>query len=598
MTNDDSPNKNSDGAVLETQATPEHRNGFWSELESAMTSDGNESSSAPPTEELQVAPVTSAPHSVADELTARRNRRRIWPMAAAAAALALVGIGFLATRSGTDPGLSTDLVAGTPGAADIVPLDGPQDESADSNADASDGSGAEGAEADDSGSAAASGGATADTDGDPEPDSGAAVDPLILSTPRPEFEPWLDFVPAVGATGEPEFFPSGGAPRRSTFLANSEQDSVTWWAVTKGYCIDPQYSTIRSVNGSSLQELFDRRDELITHRNQARSELDAFIGQLPVLRDAEELPAADVRELERLNGEWSSALEALGLLDRAQRLRQGVTQDAFEPNLSFSGDISHFTTSAGGKAAWLVSCGPQIEFWVGSIVPGGRLADAHMVWFGPGQSQNGLMLWVENEVSVSLLGTDGTPFSIEYETVEQTVTRNGRPTRFQLESGVIEHRSTPAAASADGDLSYWPGISDQGEGACAGSFGRANTLWLRRLTTEAIPVWEPALAEDTRIGQVTAMAIEDEFSQVAFADVCPDEVGRVFIATQRADGRLSNLREIDLSPFVPGFADALYWVDSETLRIETDNSQYSVDAVRFDFRLDDGRENGVMVQLD
>jgi hypothetical protein len=108
----------------------------------------------------------------------------------------------------------------------------------------------------------------------------------------------------------------------------------------------------------------------------------------------------------------------------------------------------------------------------------------------------------------------------------------------------------------------------------------------------------PAVADGTAVGEVTAVALEPEFSQVAFADSCEGTRGRVFIGTQRADGLISNLREIDLAPYVPGFADKLYWADTQTLRIETDNAAHGFGAVRFDFRFDDGREQGIIVQLD
>lgn len=514
MTNDEYP---IDGAVLEVQAVPEHRAGFWADLEATIGETKSHGVAGLANNQTTEMPAASQP--AVDELAARRNRRRIWPMAAAAALLAFVGIGFLATRNATDPGLSTDLVAGTTDADQVVPLDGPEDatgqsdtEPANANDAASDDSASDGAASGDSDAA--------DSATEPEQDSGAVVVPTPATAPLPQFDS------AAGAVGEPTFFPAdAGLPSGASFLNNSAEYGLTWWAVSQGQCGEGISTDIRYVNGS------------------------------------------------------------------------GFTQDVYEPQLNFTGEISHFT-AANGRAAWLVSCGSHIELWVASTLQSGRLDDANLVWFGPGQSLNALMLWTDDEVSLSLLGTDGIPFSIEYEAAERATTRNGRPTRFLQESGDIEHRSTPAAVTADGAISYWPGISNQGAGECAGSFGRADTLWVRRLTTEAIPVWEPAVVDDTLLGMVTAVAIEPEFSQVAFADVCPGEVGRVFIATQRADGTLSNLRTIDLGPFVPGFADALHWIDSQTLRIETDNAEFGVDPVRFDFRLDDGRENGVIVQLD
>ena len=108
----------------------------------------------------------------------------------------------------------------------------------------------------------------------------------------------------------------------------------------------------------------------------------------------------------------------------------------------------------------------------------------------------------------------------------------------------------------------------------------------------------PALVDATPVGIITAAAVEPTFAQIAFADVCDGQTQRLFLGTQRADGRISNLREISLTPYVPGFASELFWVDAETLRIEIDNSEFGAQPNRLDLRLDDGREAGVIVQLD
>ena len=71
-------------------------------------------------------------------------------------------------------------------------------------------------------------------------------------------------------------------------------------------------------------------------------------------------------------------------------------------------------------------------------------------------------------------------------------------------------------------------------------------------------------------------------------------VGRVMVGTQLADGRIDDVVTIDLTPFVPGYGAQLFWVDEFTLRIETDNIEFGLGTVGFDYRSD----QGVMVQLD
>ena len=98
---------------------------------------------------------------------------------------------------------------------------------------------------------------------------------------------------------------------------------------------------------------------------------------------------------------------------------------------------------------------------------------------------------------------------------------------------------------------------------------------------------------------LVAFSVDRGSSQVAFADACPGiNIGRFFLGTLRADGRISSVRTIDISTFATGHVSMLDWIDGQTLRLHTDNSNTGGGVLRFDYRFDDGRDAGVLVQVD
>ena len=265
-----------------------------------------------------------------------------------------------------------------------------------------------------------------------------------------------------------------------------------------------------------------------------------------------------------------------------------IAQPLRDPQLHFSGDIDHFTLRPDiGRAAWLVSCGAQLEFYVAELADTGQVVSIDLVWLGSGQPANSLILWDGPVVSLSSLNLERTPFFVDYDLSSGRLSGDGVLGPAPSESGhPIGRSSIPVGASADADFTYWNAQDPDGQGGCQST---SNTLWVRDSGAGADgAVWSEAVIDNSELGVVTAFALQDRYSQVAFADACQGVDGRVFIGTQRADGRISNLRELDLSPYVPGFADEVFWVDDSTLRIETDNSAFDVHSVRFDYRVRDG----------
>jgi hypothetical protein len=273
----------------------------------------------------------------------------------------------------------------------------------------------------------------------------------------------------------------------------------------------------------------------------------------------------------------------------------GITQQVRDPQLRFSGEISHFVVSdEQNVAAWVVACGEQLELYVGTLEPTGRIIEPTLAWLGQGSTSSALVLWESNEVSLNTIESNGAAFSIDYSIETGLLRRNGGPSRIMAEAGAPADRSlTPLAASPDGGLTYWQGGAQAGTVSdCAEPYGsgRSDTIWLRQGEGQ----WQHAVAGDFPIGTITAGALDSASLQFAFADPCPGQSGRVMVGTQLADGRIDDVTTIDLTPFFPGYGAQLFWVDEFTLRIETDNIEFDFGTVDFDYRLD----QGVMVQLD
>lgn len=503
------------GSMVAREQAPEHGPDFWTELDSSM---GSETAELPAATDraTHMASVNQAAAAPTGGSATLESSRRVWPLAAAAAALVIVGLGFLVAQRSSDPAATTEVVAGTTETVDAVPLDGPEGETDEPSEDTvtastqtdDDAGTSDSAEADTSSSAGSAVTGAASAAADPTPTATFAIP---------------DFARAPGASGDPEYLPlDQGLPTDATFLANWPQRALSWYGVADSNttCANANYSEIRYVNGS------------------------------------------------------------------------GLTQLVRDPQLRFSGEISHFTVhNDQNLAAWISSCGTQLELYVANLTPAGQVIDMTLAWLGEGSIRAALVLWDANEVNLNAIEPGGTAFAIAYNIETKTLGRNGGPSRIILEAGAPSDRSlTPLAATPDGGITYFAGEAPAGTVSdCIALYGsgRSDTLWLRQGEGQ----WQPAVTNNFPMATVTAAAIEPESFQFAFADVCADEVGRVVIGAQLPDGRISVTSEIDLAPYVPGYADQLFWVDSQTLRIETENS---FGTVRLDYRIDEG----IIVLLD
>ena len=517
-----------DDGIIARDAAPEHGPNFWNDLEAAI--DNEPQGSLGQTSQLPVAaPMRQAPASPTPPTPLRPGQpaaRRAWPLAAAAAAVLLLGLGFIALRATSDPATTTEVVAASPTATEAPTF---TSGSADADAEPSDVDAQttepESVDGDDSAELLADG-------GDEEIDDASAADetpasvPAATTAPAPTAAPIPDFAAAPGAVGDPDFVPlDQGIPDDGTYLANWPERGVTWYAVEEANtgCTDATHAEIRYVNAS------------------------------------------------------------------------GITQDVRDPQLRFSGEIAHFAVSSDrNQAAWITGCGTQLELFVANLHPTGEVADLRLVWLGEGTISSALVAWTGSEAALNAIEPGGTAFAVSYDVETELVARNGGPSRIMIEAGAPAARSlTPLAATPNGGLTYWAGSAPASHAtACADLVGtdRGETLWLRQGEGQ----WQSAVGVDVPMATVTAAALDVASQQLAFADQCAGEVGRVVIGSVQPDGRLADLRELDLTPYVPGFADQLHWVDADTLRIETDNTEFGVDPVRFDFRIDDG----VIVQLD
>ncbi|MGZ0175999.1 MAG: hypothetical protein ACKVIQ_03900 [Acidimicrobiales bacterium] len=64
----------------------------------------------------------------------------------------------------------------------------------------------------------------------------------------------------------------------------------------------------------------------------------------------------------------------------------GITQQVRDPQLRFSGEISHFVVSdEQNVAAWVVACGEELELYVGTLEPTGRIIEPTLAWAGLNQ---------------------------------------------------------------------------------------------------------------------------------------------------------------------------------------------------------------------
>jgi len=527
---------------VEPDQAPGHALDFWSRLDASIQAETVSPPVAeqPPADAALVDATAQLPRLASGDSGAvapssvpltpvpmtRRSQPK-WPLAAAAVAVVVLGLGFLVARGASDPATTTEIVAAPNDDAGVASADGSgdiedapaagQDDDTDETSSGGTGDSVGADEAD-----------AGDTPTDNDATNGAAVDASSddADETQPAVAPIPDFDAARGATGNPEYLPlDRGIPADGTYLANWPQRALTWYAVTAPdtTCASPGYSEIRYVNGS------------------------------------------------------------------------GITQQIRDPQLRFSGEISHFVVRhEQNVAAWLVACDEQLELYVGTLEPTGRIIEPTLAWLGRGTTSSALVLWESNEVSLNSIEPGGAAFSVDYNIETGLLSRNGGPSRIMLEAGAPADRSlTPLAASPDGGLTYWQGSAEPGAVSdCAELYGsgRSDMVWLRQGEGQ----WQHAVTGAFPIGTVTAAALDSASLQFAFADVCPGQSGRVVVGTQLLDGRIGEVTAIDLTPFVPGYGAQLFWVDEFTLRIETDNTEFGFGTVRFDYRLD----QGVIVQLD
>lgn len=240
-----------DRPVLRRQNAPEHRPGFWDDLDAAMAAPAAQDSSAD--HEVSLRPVTptgrvaSAPHAAGD----RRRSRRMWPLVAAAAALALAGLGMLFVRGADDPG--TEVVSGSDG-GDVAVADAPPaGEGADADADATAGEEISPIPT-----------AAADADTTEPSDAGVAPTPLEAEPASESID--LDaldvptYVTAAGNRDTLMFPPATPFADGTRFLGTWEDERVSWFSLAdiEADCTRPDHSMLRYVDARGFD--FDVTD--------------------------------------------------------------------------------------------------------------------------------------------------------------------------------------------------------------------------------------------------------------------------------------------------------------------------------------------------
>lgn len=211
----------------------------------------------------------------------------------------------------------------------------------------------------------------------------------------------------------------------------------------------------------------------------------------------------------------------------------GTAVDTHVPAIGLSGEVFDFTLGEGSRARWFTRCGDQVEAYEAKT-----------------NAETGF-----DRVDLLAVFPNGT--SIDISDVEAT--------------GII-------AATPNLEFSFENMADPGGAGDCD------------EPTTLAVVNGEGTVLEavlsNPDLGDVTAMAMTDN-NRIAFADACGKSGGYVYIANLRADGRLQVVDSFGLSPYVPGFADELHFVDPSTLRVEVDNSVLGLDRRNLDYRLDE-----------
>lgn len=267
----------------------------------------------------------------------------------------------------------------------------------------------------------------------------------------------------------------------------------------------------------------------------------------------------------------------------------GFNLDFADPNPRFSGNISQFTTAPSiAKVAWLAECAGQLELYVADLGPvAGQASNIRLAWVGEGSSTAASMTWSGSEVSLNSISPTGEPFFVAADMATGRVTGSG--VRADVGDGT-GRSSWIVGASPSGHLSWWNGNQTTGATSCDGQ-----TLFLHSDASG----WQPAFVEPVDTAAVTQLSLNPDLSQVAFTDGCDGiNNAQVFLGTVRADGLISSVRTIDLSLWATGNVSLVRWEDPLTLRIHTDDSNTGGSTQRFNYVFDDGRDAGVLVQLD
>lgn len=267
----------------------------------------------------------------------------------------------------------------------------------------------------------------------------------------------------------------------------------------------------------------------------------------------------------------------------------GPANTVHSPQYTYSGDLAFFAADdATSRVAFVASCGSQLEMHVATLGPFGTFSDSDLAWVGTGSSQNSLVLWNGETVTLNSLQEDGTPFFVAYEPASGRIVDTNIPSISVDDGGTPEGLfPSPVGASANGENVYYNGADPAGRGGCE---GESNTLWVNNEAGD----WLRAVPDDLELRIVGTLALEDSSAQVAFATGCEGMGGAFFVGLTQADGRIANIQRFSMSSYVPGFVSNLIWIDASRLRIETNNDRYDVDPKRFEYDL----RADVMVQLD
>lgn len=552
MTNDQYDPRSDTGPVFDRDPAPDHGPDFWHRVDAAVASTTPESTRAMPAAAARTAapidrgagaprfgggPVTTPPPS----------RSFVLPVAIAAALLVVAGLAVVVLNRDGSSDATTELVAGPTETPAATSLDGP----------ANDETGEPGETGDTAAPTPTTVAATAGTTDSTDTSDTTDTTGTSGSTPAPSVAPAATTAPAGTGGADATAVPAAPTPEPRPTVP-----PIPDFASAVGAVGSPEYVPLDQGLPAESTYLANWSERALTF--------------YAVDDPGRSCASAQYSEVRYVNG-------------------SGFTTPARDPQPRFSGEISHFTVQDGGdRAAFVVSCGTQLEMYVADLEPNGRFDKLTLAWFGEGVVESALVFWDGPEVDLSAIEPGADAFSVAYDVETGLLSRNGGPSRIMLEAGAPAERSlTPLAATSDAGLTYWAGRADPGTvSACPELYGsgQSDMLWLRQGEGQ----WRPAVAGEFPIGTVTAAAIEPEHLQFAFADVCPDQAGRVVIGTQLPDGRIGDPVVLDLTPYVPGHAAQLWWVDADTLRIETDNEAYGFGVVRFDYRLDDQ----IVLQID